>query len=215
MKYIFKTVAVLALGITVFSCNKREIIPAPIPKVELKNHFIGNINGAIVELTENVNGYSGTSGVDLIINASSMDSAVYHSIFKSSQSLQKVTVGHGSLVFDWNASERPILSAFESFFLASINQTPPFSTSGLTGFTVSYTDGSGKEWKSNANGSYPNEDVTYNSMAIESDSSGDYAKFKVSFDTYIYNTYYDNVNLVYITDSLLVTDAVYTGWYKR
>lgn len=215
MNYLVKSAAVLTLGVFIFSCNKREIIPAPEKKVELKNHFFGRIEGADVELTQNVNGFAGTSGVDLIINASGMDSAVYHSIFKSTQTMQSVSVGHGSLVFDWNASERPTLSAFESFFMSSLNQTPSFATSGLTGFTVTYVDGSGKEWKSNANGSSPNEFVLYSAMEIESDGSGDYAKFKVGFDTYIYRTYFDNVLQVNVTDSLLVTDAIYTGWYKR
>ena len=107
----------IALSILIFSCNKREIIPAPEPKVELKNHFYGKINGSDLELTQNVNGFSGTSGLDLIINASTLDSAVYHSIFASTQTSQKVNIGHGSIVFDWNASERPTLNAFETIRL--------------------------------------------------------------------------------------------------
>lgn len=215
MKYLVRSLAVLSLGVVVFSCNKREIIPPPEPKVELKNHFYGKINGSDIELTQNVNGYTGSAGVDLIINATTLDSAVYHSIFSSTQSLQAISVGHGSLVFDWGASERPTLATFESFYLSGLNQEPDFSLSGLNGFTVTYTDGAGKDWKSNSNHSYPQESVEYNSMATESDSKGDYAKFKVSFNTYVYHTYYDNIQDIYVTDSILITDAVYTGWYKR
>lgn len=160
MKYAFISLSFLIAGIITFSCNKREIIPAPEPKVDLKNYFYGRINGAEVELTQNVNGYSGTSGVDLIINATSTDSAVYHSTFSSDQSPLSISVGHGSLIFDWTSgNERPSLSIFESFYLASINQTPLFSTNGLSGFTVTLKDGSGKEWKSNQNHSYAGEDV--------------------------------------------------------
>jgi len=215
MKFFYKTLAILALATVVFSCNKREIIPAPTREVELKNHFIGIIDGGTVEFTENVNGFTGSSGVDLIINATGMDSAVYHSIFSSSQTAQKISVGHGCLVFDWGSSERPLLSAFENYFLASPNQTPTFSAGGLSGFTVTYTDASGREWKSNGDHEYVNESVEYELMAIESDASGDYAKFKVTFNTYVYSTYFDNVSQTYITDRLLITNATYTGWYKR
>ncbi|MBC9812070.1 hypothetical protein H9Y05_06210 [Crocinitomicaceae bacterium CZZ-1] len=210
MKYCMRLFTIAALGVLIFSCNKREIIPAPEPKVDLKNHFYAKINGSDLELTQNVNGFSGTSGVDLIINASTLDSAVYHSIFESTQTSQKVNIGHGSIVFDWNASERPTLNAFESFYTSGLNQTPVFSTNGLSGFVFTYTDGAGREWKSGTLGN-----VAYSSMAIESDSSGDYAKFKVNFDTEVSYTYYDPVLQVNVTNTMTVTDAVYTGWYKR
>ncbi len=215
MKYLVRSLAVLSLGVVVFSCNKREIIPPPEPKVDLKNHFYGKLNGSDVELTQNVNGYTGSSEVDLIINAATLDSATYYSTFSSPQSLQKISVGHGSLVFDWGSSERPTLATFESFYLSGLNQEPDVSLNGLNGFTVTYTDGVGRAWKSNSNHSYPQESVEYNSMALESDAKGDYAKFKVSFNTYVYHTYYDNIQDIYLTDSILITDAVYTGWYKR
>ena len=100
MKYFVKSLAVFSLGVVVFSCNKREIIPPPEPKVELKTHFYGKINGSDLELTQNVNGYTGSSGVDLLINANTLDSAIYHSKHSSPHTLQSVSVGHGSLIFD-------------------------------------------------------------------------------------------------------------------
>lgn len=210
MKYFVKSLAALALVGFLFSCNKREIIPPPERKVELKNHFYGKINGSDVELTQNVNGFSGTSGVDLIINASTMDSAVYRSDFSSTQTAQSVNIGHGCIVFDWNASERPTLANFESFYLSGVNQSPLFAPNGLTGFTFTYKDGSGKIWKSGTIGT-----ANYTSMSIESDASGDYAKFRVVFDTEVSRTYYDPVLEIDVTDHMPVTDAVYTGWYKR
>lgn len=210
MKYFVKSIAALALIGIVFSCNKREIIPSPERKVELKNHFYGKINGSDIELTQNVNGFSGTSGVDLIINSSTMDSAVYHSVFSSTQTAQSVSIGHGCIVFDWNASERPTLANFESFYLSGLNQSPVFAANGLGGFTFTYKDGSGKIWKSGTVGT-----ANYTSMSIESDGSGDYAKFRVVFDTEVSRTYYDPVLEIDVTDYMTVTDAVYTGWYKR
>jgi len=210
MNYILKSVAVLSLGIAFFSCNKREIIPAPTPKVDLKNHFYGKVNGTDIELTQNVNGYTGTSGVDLIVNANSLDSAIYHSIFSSTSSMQQVNISHGSIVFDANASERPVVSTFESFYLSGPSLVPSFSISGLSGFSFTFTDGSGKEWASKTVGT-----AKYTQMAVESDESGDYAKYRVEFDTRIYYSYLDVPTQTTITDSMEVVDAVYTGWYKR
>lgn len=210
-----KSIAFFAFGLLIFSCNKREIIPAPEPKVELKNHFFGKVQGSPVELTQNVNGFKGSSGVDLVINASALDSAVYHSVFSSTSSMQSISIGHGSLIFDWEATQKPSMSIFESFFLPLVNQQLPYASNGLTGFSVKYTDGSGRVWKSNNNGSYINENASYSTMSMGSDSSGDYAKFRLGFDTYVYRTYLDPVTSTNVTDSILITDAVYTGWYRR
>lgn len=215
MKYLVKTLAFAGLIVAVTSCNKREIIPAPEPVVELKNHFYGKINSSDVELTLNVNGYVGSSDLDLIVNSNTLDSAIYLSSMSSPTHNQAVKVGHGSLLFDWGTSERPTLASFESFFKSAINLQPIFSVRGLNGFYFIYVDASGKEWKSNQNHAYLNENVTYLSTVKESDSSGDYMKFKVEFETYIYHTYLNIVDSLYYTDSMLVTDAVYTGWYKR
>lgn len=215
MKYLFKTLTFAGVLVAVAACNKREIIPAPEPVVDLKNHFYGKINSSEVELTQNVNGYVGSSDLDLIVNSNTLDSAIYLSTMSSPSANQLVKVGHGSLLFDWGASERPTLASFESFFLAAPNLQPSFSTRGLNGFCFIYVDASGKEWKSNQNHSYLDENVTYLSTSKESDTSGDYMKFKVEFETFIYHTYYHLIDSVYYTDSMLVTDAVYTGWYKR
>lgn len=215
MKYLVKTLTFAGALIAVTSCNKREIIPAPEPVVELKNHFYGKFNSSEVELTQNVNGYVGSSDLDLIVNSNTLDSAIYISTMSSTSANQLVKISHGSLLFDWGTSERPTLASFESFFKAAPNLQPSFSIRGLNGFSFTYVDAAGKEWKSNETHAYLDENVTYLSTSKESDTSGDYMKFKVEFETYIYHTYFHLIDSVYYTDSMLVTDAVYTGWYKR
>jgi hypothetical protein len=199
------------------SCNKREVVPAPELKVELESHFIGKINGANVEITRNVNGYRGSADKDLIVNAGDIDSAIYHSIFKSNNSSIAIDVSHGSLLFDSNKSSSPANDAFESFFVSKLNQQLSFSIDGLSGISVKYTDGNGYVWTSNENNSYYNEKASYFEMDTEGDASGEYAKFKLKFDTYVYRTYgvtQEDNSVLYFTDSMLVTDAIYTGWYK-
>lgn len=213
MKYAFFIPALLAIGLSTYSCNKREIIPAPEPKVDLEVHFYGKIDGTDIELTQNVNGYTGSSDADFIITASSIDSAIYYSTMASNQSLLSITVGHGSIPYDANTSSRPSLAQFESFYTSHLQ--PDVTFDGRDGFVIIYKDALGKTWKSNDLGAFPAEDVLYTVVEKESDESGDYIKFKVNFETMIYHTYYDEILEVDVTEEMLITDAVYTGWYKR
>lgn len=209
MKYSTLSIALIALGLSVFSCNKREIIPAPTPKVDLECHFYGKLNNTDLELTQNVNGFDGSSDADFTITASGIDSAVYYSSMSSNETLQAITIGHGSIEFDAASSSKPTLALFNNFFLTHLE--PTISLSGKSGFMVRYKDPQGRTWESNENASYPTENVLYTVIEQESDASGDYTKFKVNFETYVY--YYDVI--LDETDSILITDAVYTGWYQR
>lgn len=191
------------------ACNKREIIPAPEKKVELDTHFSGKINGTDVEFTTDVLGYTGSSTNDLQINALALDSAVYYSTMSSTQQSAAITVGHGSVQFDANASPVPTLSLFNNFYNTYLQ--PLFSSNGKNGFTVQFRDGQGRLWKSNQAHTLPSESVLYSNVRQESDANGDYSRFKVAFNTYVY--YYDAITMN--TDSLAITNAVYTGWYKR
>jgi hypothetical protein len=194
---------------TTIACNKREIIPAPVQKVELESHFFGKINGTDLEFTEDVLGYTSSSTYDLQINALSLDSAVYYSTMSSPDQNRSITVGHGSIQFDANTASVPSLSQFNNFY--NTNLTPFFSNSGKNGFTIQYKDTQGRTWRSNQSGILPSESVAYSNVRQESDANGDYSKFTVAFNTYVY--YYDFI--LAELDSLAVTQAVYTGWYKR
>lgn len=203
-----------ALGLLAIGCNKHEVIPPPVPMVELESHFIGRIDGTDLEITEYVNGFEGTSDADFEINASSIDRAAYYSILSSSQTTQSVSIGHGSVFFDAGTASRPPLSQFNSFY--STNLEPQVSGDAFDGFVFKYIDAGNREWTSDAMHILPTEDVLYSNIKQESDSTGDYHKFIVTFETYVYRWYPDPLDpLVLLKDSLAVTDAVYKGWYKR
>jgi len=216
MKHIKTTLAVGAVMCAVFACNKREIIPAPTPQVDLETHFIGKIDGTDIELTQNVNGYIGSSNADFTISASDIDKAVYYSTMSSPTHSRSITVGHGSILFDNGSSSVPTLSLFNNFW--NTYKEPLFSEDGLNGFVVRYKDANGVVWKSNEAHTYPLENVLYSNIVQESDASGDYSKFKVTFATNLYHTFMniDEFNdTTYDTQSILLTDGVYKGWYKR
>jgi len=195
------------------ACNKREIIPAPVVKIELESSFVGKIGGSTVEFTQNVGGYAGSSAPDLIIDAGSIDKAVYNATMSSSGDSRSITVGHGSLFFDSNASSVPAKTEFNAFFTNAANIQPDFSNGGTSGFRVKFRDSAGRLWNSNEANAYPLENVIYTNIRQESDNTGDYSSFRADFACYVYRTWTDGVGTY--TDSLLITDAVYKGWYKR
>lgn len=209
MKKINILIALGSVLLVSIACNKREIIPAPVKKVALESHFSGKINGTDVEFTEDVLGYAGSSTNDLQVNALALDSAVYYSTISSPSQSLSITVGHGSIQYDANSSSIPTLSLFNNFY--TTNLTPVFSNNAKNGFIVQFRDGQGRTWKSNEAHILPTESVLYSNVSQESDANGDYSRFKVAFNTYVY--YFDNILLQ--MDSLAITNATYTGWYKR
>ena len=202
-------VATLTLVFGVSSCIKHEVIPAPVPMVDLSCHFIGTVNGTTVELTENVLGYyCTTSKAKILLPSPSLSSASYFSQMLSSSTPVSAKIARGSVMWDAATAIDPDVAAFNAFH--GSNLTPNFSTLGATGFEFSYRDGTGVTWTSKPN-SVNFQDVTFSSIVQESDTSGDYSKFKCNFECYVYHT--DAVTLV--LDSIHVQGAQYEAWFKR
>ena len=205
-------IAIAATMTVVFgmsSCIEHEVIPAPVPMVDLSCHFIGSINGTNVELTENVLGYyCNTSKAKILLPSPSLSSASYFSEMLSSSTPVSIKIALGSVMWDASTAIDPDVSAFNAFH--SSNLTPNFSTTGTAGFEFSYRDGTGVTWTSKSN-SVNFQDVTFSNIAQESDTSGDYSKFKCNFECYVYHM--DAITLLW--DSIHVQAAEYEAWFKR
>jgi hypothetical protein len=200
-KIKFTIAAFVALSLGLNSCIEHEVIPAPVPMVDLSCHFQGTINGTDVELTENVLGYyCNTSKAKILLPPPSLSSAVYYSEILSAQTPISIKVGLGSVMWDMSTATDPTLALFNAFHTS--NTTPVFSNGGATGFEVTYKDATGTSWVS---------DVTFSSISQESDTAGDYSKFTCTFDCYVYHT--NPTTLV--EDSINIQAATYKGWFKR
>lgn len=199
----------LALIFSLNSCIEHEIIPPPVPMVDLSCHFLGTVNGTVLELTENVNGYTGKSTKNLnILPAPAVSSAAYNFEMSSTTTMNSVKVVLGSVLWDASASTSPDLAAFNAFH--SANTTPSYSTSGSSGFEVTYRDGNGVMWTTKQNS--PNaQNVTFTGILQESDTLGDYSKFTCNFNCYVYHQ--DAVTLLW--DSLYIENGILKGWFQR
>lgn len=204
-----KKIAFLFLFGSVFlaGCPKHEIIPAPTPEADLQAHFTGKINGTDVELTQNVEGYFlETTKAKIILPSPQPSSAVYYADFKSEQTLVSLKLSMGSIIWDASLSNDPTLTLFNTFFSSTL--TPAYSIGGTSGFEVTYRDGLGNVWTSDPASADP-QSVVFSNIIQESDSSGDYSKFRCTFNCTVYRT----VGMV--TYSLLIENAVFDGWYQR
>ncbi len=201
--------ALLTLVLTLESCIEHEIIPAPVPMVDLSCNFIGTVNGSVLELTENVSGYSGSATKNLnILPAPAISSAAYNFQMTSTSVQTSVKVVLGSVLWDASTSNSPDLASFNEFH--TINTSPSYSTSGISGFEVTYKDASGINWTTKQNSVNP-QSVTFTGILQESDTLGDYSKFTCNFNCYVYHQDVGTLDW----DSLLIQDGVFKGWFVR
>jgi len=203
-----KTILLLALGsFFLTGCPKHEIIPAPVPHVELHSEFLGTINGTSVELTQNVSGYFLEAlKTKVILNSPTPSYAIYSAEMKSAESLVSIKINLGSVYFDAGVSQDPSLDVWNSFINANATPTDPaYTVGGMDGFEVVYRDGTGAIWTSDATGT----DVKFTNIVQESDATGDYSKFLCTFNCTVFRTVGPN------TYSLPITDAQFTAYFKR
>jgi len=205
------------VSLTLSSCIKHEVIPAPEPKVDLKASFEGNIGGQFTEYTQFVSGYEGISDI-AIQSSGGTSNAQYTFGLISTQSTAMVRIGLGSI--SWSSSlgtYRPELNLFNNFFLA--NTLPVYSNNALGGFEVVYRTQNDSVFVSRDNSTYSQTvEFVPASIVQGSDSSGDYSKFICKFSCYVYNDWVDmsgGAPGVPMTDSILITNAIYEGWFQR
>ena len=205
----FKVAALFSVGLLLGSCIEHEVIPAPVPTVDLKCSFAGTINGTGVEWTQNVQGYNCfTDKTKYLVSSPQLSSAVYYSEMSSSQTLVSIKVGMGSVMWDAGSVADPTLPIFNGFFLS--NLTPNYSNGSSNGIEVQYRDALGKIWTSKDN-SVNFQNAIFSNIKQESDATGDYNMYTLNFECYVYH--YD-IGLDEL-DSLRIQNAVLKAWFKR
>jgi hypothetical protein len=217
-------VTIFAL-LSVYSCIKHEVIPAPSQRVDLEAHFTGRINNTDVEWTEDVDGYNGESSFAQYITTTDIDTHVYYSSMVSDLKTPVITVGIGGLPWDAQTIQVPSLNQFKTFFdtmvINSLGQIPTinYSRNAKNGFEVKYKDNSSRLWVSKLlDTGIDISPVQFTDIKIESDNSGDYAKFTVKFGCELYRIAgYITVGGEQIPDydTIRIEDGVYKGWFKR
>lgn len=210
MKNLKLGIAALVLSAaSLNSCIKHEVVPKPVPMVELDCKFDGFVGGIPLILTQNVDGIYGlATKAQNILPAPSFSNERYFFTMLTDQNLRSIKIGLGSVYWDGSIDSSPTKSQFNAFH--SSNLTPVFSDGAISGCEVTYKDASGTEWVSKE-ASLNFQDATFSSILQESDTLGDYSKFVCVFDCYVYKQ--DPVTLAW--DSLRVQATEFKGWFKR
>ena len=231
-KYILITILITLFVLT--NCVKHEVVPAPEPLVDLEAHFTGVVNGTDIEYTEDVDGYNGSSSYAQYTTTTAIDTHVYYASMTSDLKTASIRIGLGGISWEYSTATSPTLLQFNSFFdtlmVHTEDPTPflNFSLAAKEGFDVQYVDNDGRTWNSSllhdgnllTNPSLISVDPKFTSMSKESDNTGDYLKFSITFSCELYRfvEYYTippSTTQLPNYDTIRLTDAVYTGWIKR
>ncbi len=199
------------LGLTISSCIKHEVIPAPTPKVDLYCYFAGNIGGDSTEFTQNVD-YEGVSGINYEDNFGVATTKYYFTMSPTGASLEAIGVMLGSI--SWSiasGASSPSLGVFNNFFIQ--NDQPVYTDGADNGFMVMYTDVQGRLWTSREGVVNP-QDVLFTDIRQDSDEEGDYSMFRCDFNCHVYRDYFDEFGDPQ-TDSIKIQNGLIQGWFER
>lgn len=206
MKYS-KILSVFFATAILFSCTEHEVIPPPEVVVELNCSFKATIEGVDYELTQEVDGYFCEPAQAKEILPNPQPSTItYYSALKSDVQMDYLQVGIGKLTFNADANIDPTIEQFSSFF--NSNSDPQYSIDAENGVEIVFRDASGDVWKSYQDSEEP-QNFSFISLNQESDEEGDYMKFVATFSLEMYD------DLEAPTDTLLIEDGVFEGYFKR
>jgi len=200
-------------SITVVSCIKHEIIPAPEYTVDLSYSFSGIIDGTKVNFTADSVGYVCTPTQEKnLVSPPQLSSAIFYTTISSQTEIASIQIGLGQISWDRTNGDDPSVDAFKSFFTQTSNAFPNYNDNCSSGFRVTYTDDNGAIYKSSEI-STNYQDIKFTNIKQDSDATGDYSKYTCTFNCYVY--YDSGTPMVTGKDSLKIQMGKLKGWFKK
>lgn len=188
MKNLLIMCAVVGL-ITLVACEEHEIIPPPVPIVDLKCNCEAIINDSAVEYIDTCRYFTEKS-----IVTGGVSSAKYSTTIQRNNLVNGVELIVQYLEWSDDGSNTPSLEQWKAFF--ENNLAPGYSPNDVdNGVIVKWTDQNNKIWTSDTGGvCFSN--FSFVSMIQDSDTTGDYMLFEASFNCKLKNSDYG------VTDSI-------------
>lgn len=171
------------------SCEEHEVIPPPVPIVDLKCACDAVIDDSTVEYTDTCRYFSTKS-----IVTGGVSTAQYATTVQRANLTHGVRLEIRSLEWTDDGSNTPSLEQWQAFF--DNNMTPGYITgSTVNGVIVTWTDPNNKNWVSDTGGiCFSN--FNFVSMIQDSDTTGDYMLFEASFNCKLKNSDYGTVDSI-------------------
>jgi len=193
------------------SCIEHEVIPPPTNTVDLNCYFVGYVNGTQVEFTQNVNGYGAIDVNSEDINPSpTLSKKTYGTKINSFYNPQAIRLKFGTLEWDASANSQPTVVMFNDYHSSNSAISIDFSDLGENGVEIEYVDNNGVSWLSRETD--PNQDAIFSILSQSSDNTGDYSIFQCDIASCLVWRINPQTSL---DESLLITNAKITSWFKR
>lgn len=156
------------------SCTDHEVIPPPVPLVDLDCLCEGEIevaNGDSAFAVSDTCTYSSTK----TINTGTLSNAEYQAQIWNAGMASGFELEMRSLYWNDDGSNNPTSTDWQAYF--NNNMSPDYAASPTEdGVVLRYTDMNGLVWTSDTN-QVCLQNVTYNLFTYDSDTTGEYMKF--------------------------------------
>jgi len=178
-------ILVLLGGFSLFSCIKHEIIPPPLPKVDLTASFSADTNGTQINYIKGLNGFDiKATNYREILTPPQQSNIKYFSSMESTNLVEffKVSIGRDF----WSASNGafPPVAQFRVYFESMLSVA--FSDDATTGVRLEWRDQNNQLWRSKEDSPFP-QSFSFVSVSQETDETGDYLKFTAVFTATLFS----------------------------
>lgn len=174
---LFSFAGVLALN----SCTDHEVIPPPVPLVDLNCECDALIDDTLWTYNE-ICDYESIKN----IVSEGVSSARYSTSVENEEVAGGLEIEIRSINWTDDGSNNPTLAEWQSWLDANLN--PGYSDNpGHQGVEVRWTEPDGAVWVSDTTASICIKDFAFNTMIYEQDTTGKYAQFDATFNCTLLN----------------------------
>jgi hypothetical protein len=193
------------VSVIAVSCIKHEVVPPPLPKVDLSSSFTADTSGATLIYTKDVEGFFVEATNFRELQASpQLSNIVYYNTIRSTNYADLFRISVGRAFWDAANGQFPSVSQFKLFFEGLTN--PGFSDDGINGVMLEWRDRNNQLWHTREASTQP-QNFVFTSITQESDEDGDYVKFSAEFSCYLYSL--DGL------DSVRFENGRYSSYFKN
>lgn len=180
MKKLYYTAAFA--GVVMFSsCTDHEIIPPPLPMVDLNCDCDITVDGVAYTYMDSCYYFSEKS-----IISGGISNARYRTLIKEEDLPGGFEMEIRAINWADDGSNNPTLAEWKSYFLD--NPTPGYSANiGHNGIAIRWTDPEGNIWINDTNTDVCLREFVFNSLIQESDTTGDYMQFDATLKCKLVN----------------------------
>jgi hypothetical protein len=190
-----------------FSCIKHEVIPPPLPQVDLNGTFRADTNGAQFGYSSGVNGFFvQATNYREILSSPQPSNIKYFSAIQSSAANDMFKVSIGRDFWDAATGAFPSVNQFKTYFETRRNVSLQFSDDANNGVMLEWRDANNQIWRTSASSPLP-QSFMFTSIVQESDEMGDYVKFTASFSATFYSAD--------MSQQRTLTNGSYSGFFKN